>query len=59
MIPYPFENGFCEKCNYSYHICREELRCAKIKVGMSDCMCARVAKCCEYKEKSKCLTKSL
>lgn len=54
MIPYPFENGFCEKCIYSYHICREELRCAKIKVGMSDCMCARVAKCCEYKDKSKC-----
>ncbi len=52
-VKYPYENEYCHRCIYSYLIELTEMRCCKIKIGMSDCMCARIVECGCYKENNK------
>ena len=53
IIDYPHRNEFCEKCLYSYLLDGDELRCSKIKMGISTCMCVQVSKCSHFKERIK------
>lgn len=47
----PFLNDYCQTCKYCWWIEKDEARCRKIKLGMSDEMCAKVIQCPFYQEK--------
>lgn len=45
MIERPYLNDYCDKCKHCWYIEKDEARCRKHKLGMSDGMCVQIVRC--------------